>query len=203
MLSRLLAVAYLAALCLVGMPSLGAHERSRLTPSERNGILSVLNQARTAVSLPALDWDPVLEETAQKWAWACTADPSGSGLLAHNPNRSTGYPDSVGENVSGSSIPFSKKDSLNLQSVIGLVTLWTDEGPRYDYDRNTCMGEPYSIHGNWKMCGHYTQVVATATSKVGCGRNVCPNLKHISTLVCDFSPAANVYDTQTGMLYRP
>ena len=113
--------------------------------------------------------------------------------MAHNPTRSAGDSGAVGENISGSWESRSRKATPTpLANLLRMVQQWVEEGSVYDYAANTCAGEPYSINGNWKQCGHYTQIVSAATTKVGCGRSWCPNLTYPSTLVCNFSPAANV-----------
>ena len=124
------------------------------------------------------------------------ADSSGS-LLAHNPDRSAGYPGSVGENIAG------WRGRLTLASLLNAVNQWGGEARDYNIVRNTCAGEPNSIHHQWRKCAHYTQIVSATTTKVGCARSVCPNLKFPITIVCNFGNAGNVYDAATGTVNRP
>ena len=179
----------------------GAEPCSSLRNSDRSRA-SVAWSAR----LPPLDWDDGLAGTAQAWADSCVADPSGSGLIAHNPNRGTGYPSTVGENIAGWSVPPSAERRGSRQHA--LVTLNQTPGPTraeiLNCAANACDGEPYSIHRHWKTCGHYTQIVAAATTRVGCGlRRAALTCRQRSTLVCDFSAAGNTVDADTGVLARP
>jgi hypothetical protein len=206
MFNRATAAVLAAALCGVAFTT-PAPRHLPLTIQEQRAVLSELNRARASVAWsarrPPLDWDEGLAGTAQAWADACVADPSGSGLIAHNPNRGAGHAGTVGENIAGWSVPPSPNAADRAAALMTLVTLWTDEGAKYDYAANTCDGEPYSIHSHWKTCGHYTQIVAASTTRVGCGRSDCVNLRHRSTLVCDFSAAGNTVDADTGVLARP
>ena len=191
-----------ALLALTATPSPASAQA--FTPNEQAEILSALNGRRAHVVdtsadlLPMLTWDPQLEAIAQRWAFACTPDPGGSGLLAHNPNRSVGYATSVGENIAGSPERFNRP-----YTVLDLVNMWINEARDYNVADTTCAGAPHSIHSDWKRCGHYTQVVWASTTKVGCGRSVCPNLKFGATVICDFANSGNTYDPRTGMLDRP
>jgi hypothetical protein len=174
-----------------------------LTGKEKTAVLTALNRQRSelreppAIALPMLAWDPALETIAHSWALSCTPDSGGTGLLAHNPHRNAGYPGSVGENIAGWRGP------LSLPALMNAVSQWTAEGRDYNIARNTCAGEPNSIHHQWRKCAHYTQIVAASTTKVGCARSVCPNLKFPITIICNFGEAGNVYDGRTGILNRP
>ena len=63
-----------------------------------------------------------------------------------------------------------------------LVQLWIDEKKDYDIKSGACAGG--------KVCGHYTQMVWSASTKVGCGITNCPDLGVY--LVCDYTPARNM-----------
>jgi hypothetical protein len=174
-----------------------------LTPKEKAAVLAALNRQRTAlperpaIALPMLTWDPVLETIAHSWALSCTPDSGGSGLLAHNPHRSAGYPGPVGENIAG------WRGRLSLASLLNAVNQWSAEARDYNIVHNTCGGEPNSIHHQWRKCAHYTQIVSAGTTTVGCARSICPNLPFPITIVCDFGGGGNVYDARTGTLNRP
>jgi hypothetical protein len=198
---RTATLALMALLALALAPPSGA-EAQTLTQQETIAVLSALNKQRAnlqqppAIALPMLTWDPALETIAHSWALSCTADSSGN-LLAHNPHRSASYPGSVGENIAG------WRGRLTLASLINAVNQWGGEARDYNIVRNTCAGEPNSIHHQWHKCAHYTQIVSAATTKVGCARSVCPNLTFPITLVCNFGNAGNMYDAITGTLNRP
>jgi hypothetical protein len=180
-----------------------AADAQTLTPKEKTAVLAALNQQRAnvrqppAIALPMLTWDPALETIAHSWALSCTADSGGSGLLAHNADRNAGYPGSVGENIAGWRGP------LTLASLMSALDQWGGEARDYNVVHNTCAGEPNSIHHQWSKCAHYTQIVSARTTKVGCARSVCPNLRFPITIVCDFGEAGNVYDATTGAVNRP
>jgi pathogenesis-related protein 1 len=63
-----------------------------------------------------------------------------------------------------------------------VVEDWGSEKADYDYASNQC------AHG--AMCGHYTQVVWHATTKVGCGVAVCEDTQE-QVWACQYQPAGN------------
>jgi pathogenesis-related protein 1 len=151
-------------------------------PAELAGITAAHNQARAMVNttgvaggaLPALAWDGALAATAAAWVARCQ-DADANGLVDHNPDRSTGHPFYVGENIYASTGTASGADA---------VAAWVGEAASYHYATNTCDGGA--------SCGHYTQVVWRGTQKVGCARGACPALRFPSTIVCDYGPGGNV-----------
>ena len=56
------------------------------------------------------------------------------------------------------------------------------EGRWYDRDTHTCNAPPGSV------CGHFTQVVSTYSTHVGCGRARC---KTAEVWVCNYAPPGN------------
>ena len=141
-------------------------------PAGLEGITAAHNQVRAAHGVEPLTWDPEVAAIAQAWADQCI-DTDGNGLIDHNEGRSDNYPEYVGENVYGSSGTPLGTDA---------VALWVEEEADYHYDSNTCDG----------VCGHYTQVVWRASTKLGCGINVCPGLSYGGTVVCNYAPGGNV-----------
>jgi len=152
-------------------------------PVELAGITAYHNQIRamvdtsgvTAGALPALTWDDSLAATAAAWVATCT-DRDGDGLVDHNPDRSTGHPTYVGENIYASSGTATARDAV--------VGGWAGESAHYHYDANTCDAGA--------VCGHYTQLVWRATEKLGCAIATCRGLTFKSTIVCDYGPGGNV-----------
>lgn len=61
------------------------------------------------------------------------------------------------------------------------VKVWADEEKYYDYSTNTC------VVG--QMCGHYTQIVWSATRRIGCARVICDNGDVFIT--CNYDPPGN------------
>lgn len=141
-------------------------------PPGLEGTTAAHNQVRAEVGVEPLVWDPALAVIAQGWAEQCVDQQAPTGLIDHNPDRSDTYPEYVGENIYGSGGPATGVDA---------VALWAAEKADYDYDSNTCSG----------VCGHYTQIVWRATTKVGCGIHTCPGLQYGNTVVCNYAPGGN------------
>jgi pathogenesis-related protein 1 len=148
-------------------------------PAELAGITAAHNQIRamvaTATPLPPLEWDPALAATAAAWVAMCRDQEAPTGLIDHNPNRSTGSPYYIGENAFGAG------GAPAANSGQQAVSLWASEGASYDYATNTCNGN----------CGHYTQIVWRATLKLGCAVGDCPSLAYRTALICDYGPGGN------------
>ncbi|KAH7673599.1 Cysteine-rich secretory protein-related protein [Dioscorea alata] len=68
-------------------------------------------------------------------------------------------------------------------NAVDAVNLWVSEGQDYDYNSNTC--------AQGKVCGHYTQVVWSSSTNIGCARVVCDNNGGIF-ITCNYNPAGNV-----------
>jgi hypothetical protein len=141
-------------------------------PPGLEGTTSAHNQVRAAHGVPPLVWDPSLAATAQAWAEQCVDDEGIVGLIDHNPNRSDGHPQYVGENIYGHS---------GSASGTAAVASWVSEEADYDYDSNTCSD----------VCGHYTQVVWATTTAVGCGIATCEGLLYGHSIVCNYMPGGN------------
>lgn len=65
---------------------------------------------------------------------------------------------------------------------------WVSEQANYHYASNSCSG----------VCGHYTQMVWTSTTKLGCGQALCTTgnpfgigLGDWTLIVCNYSPPGN------------
>ena len=118
------------------------------------------------------------------WGWI----PSSCAYFEHNPNRSSQYDalggsGGLGENLSA---------GAPTQSVAGAVSSWVGEEQYYDHATNTC--------ASGQECGHYTQVVWSTTTGVGCALVSCTTNSPFGTFangqwdfsVCDYSPPGNV-----------
>ena len=134
------------------------------------------NVVRAGVGVGPLFWDERLAATAQAWAATCTGDPTNTQII-HNPNRSSGYPFYVGENIAS---------GTGTLSVATAVNLWASEQQYYDYASNVCT-PPLG-----QTCGHYTQLVWANSYLLGCGTALCPNLVFSHVLVCNYAPGGNI-----------
>ena len=141
-------------------------------PPALAGMTLAHNAVRAGVGVGPIFWDGRLAASAQAWANQCTD--SGNGSIAHNPNRSTGFPWLVGENIYASTGSATAQDA---------VTLWAAESQYYDYPSNSCQ----SGH----VCAHYTQIVWANSILLGCGISHCANLTYSNSIVCDYGPAGN------------
>jgi pathogenesis-related protein 1 len=123
------------------------------------------NVAREAVGVGPVSWDDNVAAFAQSWA----AQLAGNCRLVHS--SGSGY----GENLYwGSNADFTAANA---------VRSWVSENQWYDHGSNSCSA-PVG-----KSCGHYTQVVWRASTKIGCARVVCNNGATI--ISCNYSPQGN------------
>lgn len=143
-------------------------------PDDLAGITAAHNQARAAVGVASLSWDDDLEAVARAWAQQCINVEPPSTLIDHNPGRSNDYPGYVGENIAGGVAPPTPE---------GAVQLWTAEQNNYDYESNTCAAGA--------VCGHYTQVVWAASTRLGCARSTCPDITYGNGVICNYAPGGN------------
>jgi pathogenesis-related protein 1 len=118
----------------------GSDDGDDAEPEGLQGTTAAHNQARAALGLDPLTWDPDLAAIAQ--------------------------------NIYGTSGPAEGTEA---------VQLWLDEESSYDYDSNTCSA----------ACGHYTQIVWSTTTKLGCAVHNCPALGFGNTVICDYAPGGN------------
>jgi pathogenesis-related protein 1 len=142
--------------------------------------LAPMNAARAVVGEAPLHWDPLAAQVALTYAGQCD--------YAHNPNASAEYKalggtSGLGENIAG---------GVPTQTVSSAVNGWIAEQTSYDHATNACTGG--------KDCGHYTQIVWSTTSGVGCAQVSCTTGSplpmygggHWDFEVCDFSPPGNI-----------
>ncbi|XP_061495699.1 GLIPR1-like protein 1 [Rhineura floridana] len=128
----------------------------------------------TASNMLYMTFDLALARIARAWGQKC--------IFAHNPNTKV-HPEPkfrpCGENIwkgSASSQPF---------NVAGPISAFYNEVKYYTLSTHQCT----------KVCGHYTQVVWSASYKVGCAVVFCSRMKdggrNVLLLVCNYAPAGN------------
>lgn len=151
---------------------------AQIGDNTKSKILNIHNTQRSALGIAPLQWDSKLAQVAQNYAEQC--------IWSHNSGRNNQYKvlggkSSVGENLA--------LGTYGGYSVPDLVTLWLKESDYYRYSTNTCSSN--------QQCGHYTQMIWSGTSKIGCGAARCNKMSGSSIndatfLVCNYAQAGNV-----------
>ncbi|XP_072042713.1 GLIPR1-like protein 1 [Amphiura filiformis] len=157
------------------------------TQAEKDAILDRHNEIRGKVSPPAMDmkflyWDDYAANQAEQWVARCVWGHGGK------------------DSKYGQNLWYSNKESNSLSSPVGglpATNEWYDEHYYYDFDENTCY---------WPPCGHYTQMVWSPTTHVGCGIAFCPAIYQASNgatldrnvwfAACNYTPRGNVYSAR-------
>ncbi|MCO5593592.1 hypothetical protein L7F22_047607 [Adiantum nelumboides] len=121
------------------------------------------NAARSKVGVAALAWDANLAAYAANYA----ARNAGRCQLIHSQGP-------YGENLfwGGRGRAWTPADA---------VGAWVDEARYYNYASNTC--------ASGRMCGHYTQMVWRATTRLGCASQICRDGS--TFIICSYSPPGN------------
>lgn len=136
-------------------------ESNGLAQSEIADLLASHNKARAEQRVQPLVWDCMLANMAQRWA--------GRGVFEHRGDTS------YGENLFVAS---------NAAEPVGtVVQMWL--GERINWNNKTAQCSP------GKTCTHYTQVMWSGTTRVGCGINRNSPGKWKMLVVCNYSPAGN------------
>ncbi len=162
-------LAFAAALTVFAGAAVAAAPAPKITDAAfQTEILNAHNAERRAVGSPDLKWDADLAEDAQDWA----NNLARSGTMTHASQRGQG------ENLYMSGI--------GRMSITQMVGGWIAERANYI---------PGGAHpnvsktGNWADVGHYTAVVWSGTTSVGCA--VGRGAKY-DFLVCRYSPPGNM-----------
>ncbi len=138
-------------------------------PGKLAGVTRLHNQVRAMIPVPPLTWDPVIAATAQAHAAKCQFMHSNTAGL--------------GENLYASA-PAGRGMSTDP------VNSWAAERADYTYASNSC--------APGKACGHYTQLVWRASTRLGCGMQMCTQNSPFTSFptwelwVCNYAPPGNV-----------
>ncbi len=147
-------------------------------PADESVWLVPMNQARAKVNEAPLVWDPIAAQVALNYAKQCN--------YMHNPNASAEYAALGGKSHLGENIAA----GAPTETIANAISSWVNEVADYNHANNTCA----------KVCGHYTQIVWSTTTGVGCAQVSCTTNSPFGTFgagrwqfeVCDYSPAGNI-----------
>jgi pathogenesis-related protein 1 len=130
-------------------------------------LLSLHNELRQKYNVPPLVWDSGVADSAQAWADKIAA----TGMKPPEHRQI----ESIGQNIVwGTSGAFTPQF---------LVDRWAREVDNYDLATNTCAAGKY--------CYHFTQMVWSTTTKLGCGKATTADGK-TDFVVCDYNPRGNM-----------
>lgn len=165
-----------ASLVAIGAGKAPAH----VVAADRQRVLDAHNRLRCSVeppakAMPALSWDPLLEQVAQEWADTCPT--------THNDNRSRRYQKLGGSGYVGENMAWGYSSWTR-----AILDGWGREGASYDYASNTC----HDAVGVARECGHYTQLVWAGTRRVGCALPSVSCLGSLNYYVCNYAPGGNL-----------
>lgn len=152
-----------------------APSRPNVEPPDFAGVLEAHNHWRKQVGTPALAWSNAAADVAQGWA----DELAHSGCqISHSPgdDRRMTWGENVFSYRRGGAYEGYRKTPENV------VDRWASEGQWYDNKTLACNAP----HGS--VCGHFTQVISTYSTHVGCGRARC---RTAEVWVCNYSPPGN------------
>ena len=157
------------ALVLIAAPALtGATGR---TTRLEDRLLAAHNRERSALGLPALDWDPALAAEAAPWA----SHLARRGELEH-------AEDSDEEDPQGENLWAGTKGAFAPEQMVGL---WIEEKKQFRPGRFP----DNSRTGRLEDVGHYTQLMWRESDRVGCA---LAEGEEEEVLVCRYRTAGNV-----------
>ena len=157
-------------------PATPGRAASQVSATDQQVILDLHNRYRAAAGVAPLTWDDQLAADAQKWVDGLIAR---GGTLAHSnpadPNDpDTGSAKHQGENLAGG------------QSAATAPTQWYEEKAAFEAAPNKTGFN--AANPDWFNWGHYTQMMWSATTAIGCG--TAPGPRYAITS-CRYSPPGN------------
>eukprot|EP00117_Sycon_ciliatum_P031963 scpid96060/ scgid24897/ Peptidase inhibitor 16; Cysteine-rich protease inhibitor len=147
--------------------------------------------------LRPLQWDDTLARVANQYARRC--------IVGHNPRRTTEYNRLSGKTYHSVGENFFVDPRLDEASVvIWSHGSWHREISQYDYATNRCKQH---------TCGHYTQMVWSATTSIGCATHICnrrgstnwplPSRDKLRMTFCNYGPGGNYQGQRPYMACPP
>jgi pathogenesis-related protein 1 len=136
-----------------------------LDGDEEQAILSYHNGVRASVNVPPLHWSKTLSKHAATW---------GATLATQGCSLRPSQDSTVGENL------FMTPPDKDHQAVIDAVKSWASEKSAYS--------EQSLTKANLSAVAHYTQMVWSITSTLGCAKVACNNQLIV---ICHYSPRGN------------
>ncbi|OWF45110.1 peptidase inhibitor 16-like [Mizuhopecten yessoensis] len=146
------------------------------TGAKSLSLLEAHNKYRKIEGVPLMRYDETIAQNAAKYASKCIF-----GHSAYSERQNIASYSSVGENL------FLGTGNPNLEDV---VSNWYKE--KSDYNRSNLSCTP------GKQCGHYTQVIWSKSTALGCGTQRCASIEaggiifeNALYVVCQYGPAGN------------
>jgi len=140
-----------------------------LSAGDAQALLAAHNRWRANYNSPALSWDTEIAAVAQAWADQL----ANTGGFEHSGNRN------YGENLWAGTAGRFSRDSV--------VDSWGSEVQFWDLGCTGGLDD--CCQGGWQKCGHFTAVVWSTTTRVGCGSAVGANGTEV--VVCNYAPPGN------------
>ncbi|MGF1549124.1 MAG: CAP domain-containing protein [Sphingomonadaceae bacterium] len=137
-------------------------------------LLAAHNRERASLGVPALEWDPALEDSARQWGRHLAANVGDIVHYSDDPYEA----DPEGENLF-----LGTKGHFDAEAMVGA---WIDEKRHY----RAGVFPDNSRTGDYADVGHYTQLMWRDTERIGCA--VVKDARY-DYLVCRYKTAGNVF----------
>lgn len=175
----------LAVAGLTGAGCQPGHEATRSPPTQTAapgeptsfaGTLAAHNRWRSAVGTPPLGWSDRAAEFAQGWADSLAREKDCTPEHSPGDQRRQLWGENIFHLTRGGAYEGYRRTAPEV------VDRWASERAWYDGQTHRCSAPVGEV------CGHYTQVVSTYSTHVGCGRARCARQE---IWVCSYSPPGN------------
>ncbi len=157
-----------------------------------SGFTDAHNAIRADYDVVPLAWDSELASIADDWAEHLAIE--NGCIMEHRPSVEVPFSQGgmegfqignyVNEMFIGENLYWEMTTGdITLAAPSTVVNAWASEIQFYDYDSNSCQ--------EGQMCGHYTQVIWSETTHVGCAYRICDD-EGSQVWVCNYHPAGNM-----------